>query len=293
MASKIAYFIEYFKFLKNPFSCLLFKFGITNNVIVHLRKNNLKIKINNIKTINYLMDVIRSNDINENFIQYMQKYDSENEIIDITKDIKIYNPRFYELNIVFSEYFLDYYSDFPIDFNNRVIIDIGANSGDTALYFALKGSKVYAFEPVKDYYEMALKNFELNPKLSENIKIYNIGVSYKKGKINIDSMQSTSEYINDETSYEVDIISLENIMDKVEIDLLKMDCEGCEFEIIENTDLSSFNEIIFEYHSKIAGKNHENLIKKLSNEGFIIKTSSVFNHNLDELGLIHAYKPPK
>ena len=293
MTSKITYFIEYFKFLKNPISCLLFKFGIKHGIIVNLKKDDLKLKINEIKTINYLMEVIRSNDIDESFIKYMQKYYSENEIIDVTNDIKIYNPRLYELNLIFTEYFLDYYSNFPIDYNNRVIIDIGANSGDTALYFASKGAEVYAFEPVKEYYEMALKNFELNSKLSENIKIYNKGVSYKTGKISIDSLQSALGYIKNGTPYEVDIISLESVMDKIKIDLLKMDCEGCEFEIIENTDLSSFNEIIFEYHSKIARKNHEKLIKKLENEGFTIKISSVFNYNIDELGLIYAYKTSK
>ena len=105
-----------------------------------------------------------------------------------------------------------YYSNFNIDYKDRVIIDVGANSGDTALYFASKGAKVYAFEPVKEYFDMALKNLDLNPELSKNIKIFNYGVSYKKGKLNIGAMDSVSSYISQNDSYEVDIISLNDIV---------------------------------------------------------------------------------
>lgn len=34
MVSRITYFLEYFKYLKNPISCLLFKFGLKKEVKV-------------------------------------------------------------------------------------------------------------------------------------------------------------------------------------------------------------------------------------------------------------------
>ena len=55
-------------------------------------------------------------------------------------------------------------------------------------------------------------------------------------------MDPVSAYISQSDSYEVDIISLKDILKHVKTDLLKMDCEGCEFEITENSDLSMFNE---------------------------------------------------
>ena len=69
-----------------------------------------------------------------------------------------------------------------------------------------------------------------------------------------------------------------------------MDCEGCEFEVILNEDLSMFNDIIFEHHSKMVGKDYNILIDKLKKENFKINTFISNNDNFDEIGMIHAYK---
>lgn len=290
MTSKITYFFEYFKYLKNPISCLLFKFGLKKEVTIKFKNTNYELAVNSIQAINKIMSLIRWYEYTPEMGEYVNKLYSGDEIFTVLDDIKIYNPSMYPLNEIFMEYFVDYYSDFDIDYKDRIIIDIGANSGDTALYFASKGATVYGFEPVKEYYEMALKNFDINPDLSKNIKIFNYGVSYKKGKINIDAMDSTSRYVSEGDSYSVDIISIKDIMNQVTPDLLKMDCEGCEFEIIENCDLSKFNEIIFEQHSMIVGKDAGILIDSLKKSGFKIEIASVFGEDLDDLSLIHAYK---
>ena len=290
MTSKITCFFEYFKYLKNPISCLLFKFGLKKEVTIKFKNTNYELTVNSIRAINNIMNLTRWYGYNPELGEYINKLYSGDEIFTVLDDIKIYNPSMYPLNEIFIEYFIDYYSDFDIDYKDRIIIDIGANSGDTALYFASKGATVYGFEPVREYYEMALKNFDLNPDLSKNIKIFNYGVSHKKGKINIDAMDSTSRYVSEGDSYSVDIISIKDIMNQITPDLLKMDCEGCEFEIIENSDLSKFNEIIFEQHSMIVGKDAGILIDSLKKSGFKIEIASVFGENLDDLSLIHAYK---
>ena len=71
-----------------------------------------------------------------------------------------------------------------------------------------------------------------------------------------------------------------------------MDCEGCEFEIILNEDLTMFNEIVFEHHSKMVGKDYKPLIEKLEKEGFKINTYEVAasKQSFDDIGIIHAYK---
>ena len=51
-------------------------------------------------------------------------------------------------------------------------------------------------------------------------------------------MDSVSSYIQDNDAYEVEVISMDDILNHVEPDILKMDCEGCEFGIIEKCDLS-------------------------------------------------------
>lgn len=103
-------------------------------------------------------------------------------------------------------------------------------------------------------------------------------------------MESVSEYINQDSYYEVDIVSIEDIQDKFKPNFLKMDCEGCEFKIIQNANLSSFDEILFEHHSKIANYDYKILMDKLTEQGFKIKNSTVFDESFEDLGLIYAYK---
>ena len=68
---------------------------------------------------------------------------------------------------------------------NKVIIDIGANIGDTSLLFANEGSEVYSYEPVPPIYEIALRNIKLNPDLENKVHLFNKAVSDKEGTIEI------------------------------------------------------------------------------------------------------------
>ena len=137
-----------------------------------------------------------------------------------------------------------------------------------------------------------MKLAELNPNIDKRLHFFNFGVSDKPGKICIDSMESTSEFRKSNDSYEVDIITLDDILSENNLkpDILKMDCEGCEFNIILNTDLSNFSDIIFEHHSILVGKNYEMLIKKLNEQGFKIKFQKNEFEKFEDYGLIYAYK---
>lgn len=55
----------------------------------------------------------------------------------------------------------DDYKFLPVD--NKIVLDIGANIGDTAIYFAVNNaSKVIALEPYQNNFEIAKKNISLN-----------------------------------------------------------------------------------------------------------------------------------
>lgn len=67
------------------------------------------------------------------------------------------------------------------------VVDIGANVGDSSLYFAAKGaSHVYAFEPLPLAYAVALENIKLNH-LENKITLCNGAVGSKEGKIKVTS----------------------------------------------------------------------------------------------------------
>lgn len=69
-----------------------------------------------------------------------------------------------------------------IDYQDRYVIDIGGNIGDTALYFAKSGANVISFEPVKHLYELAVENVNLNPTLKDKITFVNKAIGGKKRK---------------------------------------------------------------------------------------------------------------
>lgn len=279
--------------MKNPVSCLFFKFGLKSNVIVKPKNIDHDFEIDKVNVLNGLMGVLRSqNDIHPDFIKFIEDLNSDKEVIR-WNGANILNFSNLPLNLssFFELFNKGYWNDFDIDYSNRCIIDIGSNGGDSSLYFATEGATVYGYEPVKLIYEYSLKLIELNPNLKDKLHFFNYGVSDKRGKINIDSMDSVSAYIAND-SYEIDVITIDDILkdNDIEADFLKMDCEGCEFNIILNTDLSAFKDILFEHHAAITNQNYNLLVEKLESEGFKIKKLNVFNSDFENVGLIHAYK---
>jgi len=69
------------------------------------------------------------------------------------------------------KYYETWYWD--VDVKDKVVVDVGAYIGDSALFFASRGAKiVYAYEPSKRLYEIAKKNCSQR----NNILLYNYGL---------------------------------------------------------------------------------------------------------------------
>lgn len=298
---KLNYLFDYFKFLKNPLSILMFKFGLKSECELKLKNSSEKVKLTSIPTLNKLMVMLKNTEPNKypQLVTYIKCINDNDEIliIDDINYVNIYNTNFikkHQKNFAnnLEEFFSDDSWDI-LDLNNRYIIDIGANVADTPLFFTKNGSKVIGFEPVKHLYDLGMKNIHLNPKLEKNIQFINKAVGGKKGKLKIGTT-STQGYVDENESYEVEVITIQNVLNNYNFppDILKMDCEGCEFEIIHNEDLTMFKDIVFEHHSKIAGKDYKPLIEKLKKDGFKIDTYPVAasNQSFEDIGIIHAYK---
>lgn len=158
---------------------------------------------------------------------------------------------------VFTIFFNNIYKNLPV--KGKTVIDVGANIGDSSIYFALRGAdKVIGLEPFPKNYETAEKNVVLN-NLSNKITILLSGCASKPGCVTVDPdyESSTASYLADglKNGTNVPLLTLENLLDKNNIRpgeaILKMDCEGCEYDtILSSTDsvLRQFSHMQIEYH---------------------------------------------
>ena len=298
MIKKIKYLINYFKYLDNPVEALKFKFGLIKSCKVKLKQVNYHITLNNVSSLNELMGIlpIVNKEIITDLLIYIEDIDSNSKYINIfgIKFMNVNNSDFIKThnNIYYSHLIEFFTSDVLkiINYSNRHVVDIGGNVGDTPLFFANENAEVLCFEPVKHLYDLAVENVNLNNNLKKNITLVNKAIGVKRGKLRFDS-SSVVDYINNDSN-EMEVITIHDVFDQFDFtpDILKMDCEGCEFEIIKNNDLSMFNEIILEHHSKMVKKDYKSIVNKLKNQGFKIKLFDVCGARFEEQGMIYAYK---
>ena len=202
--------IMIFKELKNPLSSFLFYRGSKDKINVKTKKlGSFNFDHTQRKLFNSLLltlPYLKESDKLECKSFYEQCL-SNNHIIELN-DYNVVNKEAF----IFSEKFAENPYNFKNINKDDIIIDIGANVGDTALYFANQGLIVYAFEPIKKFYEIALENVKINPDFKNRINIFNFAVSNNRGSITIDSMHSVSSYVNEIDCYDVEVITLEDII---------------------------------------------------------------------------------
>ena len=162
-----------------------------------------------------------------------------------------------------------------LDVKDKVVVDIGASIGDTPIYFALRGAmKVIAFEPFPKIFELAKKNVKENG-LQDKIVLVNAGCAYDgivRLREDIETNAGT-QLIDQGTGVDIPVYSLNTIvrMFNIKDAVLKVDCEGCEYELFKTaTDetLSKFEQIVIEYHY-----GYKELVKRLKKANFKVKRS--------------------
>ena len=158
-----------------------------------------------------------------------------------------------------------------LEVKSKDVIDVGANIGDSPIYFALNGAnRVIGLEPYPYAFQVAEKNVKLNK--IDNIVLLNAGYG-KDSEIVVDPEKISgggSSLVSSVKGKSIPIFSLRTLINKFNIKegILKMDCEGCEYAMLdENDETFNYLEMIqIEYHY-----GYEDLVEKLKNCGFDVK----------------------
>ncbi len=171
---------------------------------------------------------------------------------------------------VLSEIFVNQEYSFTYLPDPKIIVDLGANIGDTAIFYSLifPSAKIFAVEPNGEIYE----KLEANTKQFPNIKICKYAVSNQTGKIKLyfgDSHLGSSIKARPQNtkSVAVDVYSLEDFCKKEEIDqvdILKFDIEGAEEFLLKSKFLqTNVLQIVGEMHDDLVNEQLEPLINSL------------------------------
>lgn len=187
-----------------------------------------------------------------------------------------------------------------------VVFDIGMNIGISSLFFALNKNvtQIYSFEPVVTTYDQALYNLELNPSYSNKIEAFNFGLggstriekvlynSQAKGNCGI---RLESSLVIDKDNAEEIEITIKDISEVLpdliakhsgQIKVLKIDCEGAEYEILQKLSeanlLNDIDVLLIEWHDKGA---------KILEDILIANDFRLVSRHLTSIsGMIYAFK---
>ena len=146
-------------------------------------------------------------------------------------------------------------------------VDVGVNVGGFSIYASPFFKNVTGFEPARNTYHTAVENIKSSGK--KNIKVNNLAVGDKSGET-VHLRTHENELSRDASCFnpaqhpgwgreqveEVSTICLEDIYSQHNIDYIdymKVDCEGSEYPLLINKDLSKINFLSLEIHPGLLG----------------------------------------
>lgn len=170
------------------------------------------------------------------------------------------------------------------------VVDIGAGIGEFTIQagFGMPNSRIIAYEPFPGSFDLLQKNLALNN--IHNVQALCKAIWSQAGGLDLDlsggePLMFTSRIpgVSDhqkEGVVRTECITLADVLtiNKVErVDLLKLDCEGAEYDILlpaAPETLARVERIVMEYHDDLTPHRHEELVKYLSEQGYQVETVS-------------------
>lgn len=162
--------------------------------------------------------------------------------------------------VVFKSVFIDKDIFIPDIENVRFIIDAGAYAGFTTLFFAINypEAKILAIEPEKNNFETLTKNV----RMFSNVEVINAALWHENKKLYLDDRNTgdwgfqvkenkSENHVSGTDS--VTVQDLLNISGMDKIDIFKIDIEGSEKYLFENSSewINNVRVIFLELHDRI------------------------------------------
>ena len=176
---------------------------------------------------------------------------------------------------------------------NTVAIDVGANIGDSAIYLAMQPNikEVWAYEPYPNIYKRLQENISKSVR-KDKIKIFNQAVSKPHSDytfhISDEGVAKADSPLKEGKGQEIRAIGLDKIIEQIgnKDIIIKMDCEGGEFYILDKgLDLSKVYRMQIEVHKEFGSG--EALADILKGYGFKVRTDKGF---IDKVEWLYAEK---
>ena len=243
--------------------------------------------------------------LNNSRFKTLKIYKKNNKtIIETFSGIRFYLDSIHPGNTIDECFIRDIHSIQHSDnFTGKIVVDVGAECGDTPLYYASLGANVFAFEPIIENFESMVRNISLNENLSKKIIPINAAIG-KDGQLKFfqspdrptyGSSFVYNRYGNEGNSIDVKGYSFLTLLEEFKIDkidLLKLDCKGCEI-YLDKKFLQRVDSLKIEYMGQFTSSKLEALTKILDESGFKyqIYRSSPFSRLSNRLnGHIYAQK---
>jgi len=167
-------------------------------------------------------------------------------------DRYVYNEVWGE-NSLYSHHLMDAYM------RNGVVVDVGAHKGYFSLYASQYAKKVVSIEPIENNFIFLKRHIWVN--FLSKVKAENKALSTFTGSVSLNVSPVTdarhsfynTEFVGEGVSQQVETTTVTDIMVKYSIDridLLKLDCEGCEYDLLFDSNLwiDKISSIALEIH---------------------------------------------
>jgi FkbM family methyltransferase len=178
-----------------------------------------------------------------------------------------------------------------------IVIDIGAHIGCFTVWAASQGARVFAYEPFPPNFTALQRNLARN-RLND-VYLFNLAVAGDRQtrklflpQNKMDSGRNSLYPGRGTETIDVESVTLDQVLsaNRLEhVDLLKIDCQGAEYEILYKANpqtLARISAIIVEceYFEGEEKRSVGGIAKYLEDGGFVISSKG---------NLIHARRPPK